>query len=1483
MKILNSKFPEPVPAKQLKQSAALPVGLFLVITTLFALLAPFKLFAQAPTISYSSPQTYTVGTAISALTPTSTGGLVGTQAYNPTPVTIAAGFNGPRGVAVDAGSNVYVADAGNGAVKKITPGGTPVTIGSGFNQPYGVAVDAAGNVYVADWGNNAIKKIPAGGGTTLTIGSGFNNPFGVAVDAAGNLYVTDGGGVKEIPAGGGTPVIIGSGGWGVAVDAAGNVYVTDSYNNAVKEIPAGGGTPITLASFTEVDGIGVDAAGNVYVATRGHTVTEIPAGGGAPLTIASGLNFPLGIAVDAAGNVYVADNQNNAVKKIIPVGGYYTGPFLPAGLTINTNTGVISGTPTVAGPAKNYTITAYNAIGSGKANLNIKIVAITDATLSNLTASSGAFDQVFVPGTNYYTQKVPHTTSGITLTPTANNPQATVTVNGTPVVSGTASGSISLNPGVNTITVIVTAQDGITKNTYILTVNRFVPATIASLSQIVVNPGVTITRVGSSLNYTGIVDYTTSSVTIIPTTANPFATVTVNGTPVVSGTATGSINLNPGSNIITLLCTAQDGITVLTYTVTITRGEFLSGLAPGVGSLSPVFAGGTTAYTETVGKLTTDISLTPTASDPTAIITVSGTTVASGTVSGSIPLVLGVNIIPVVITSADHLAVTTYTVTVTREKSFSDAALSRFTLTPATVLTQTTPGILSYTATVSNTTTSVTVTATTVDPTATVTVNGMPVASGTASGSISLKAGANTITITGIAPDGITTKTYTLIVTKPPSPNAGLANIALSSGTLNPAFVTGILSYTSSVSNATALITVTPTTADPTATVKINGITVPSGTASAKIPLTVGNNTIIAAVTAQDGVTTKTYVVVLTRVSNNAALSRFTLNPAAATMRQITPGILNYTGTVSNSTASVTVTPITVDPTSTVTVNGIAVAQGTPSGSISLNVGVNTITLICTAQDGVTTRTYTATVTRVKSANAELSSFWVRPGGMLQKTPGTVTYTGTVMYIDSSIAVCPTMADPNATVTVNGTLVASGFLSGSIGLKVGANTITIIGTAEDGVTTRTYTVVITRAAISTNADISYFFLVLPNDFDNFQIHTTPGTLDYRDMEGNSVAYIYLYIGLADLTAKKTVNGKPAPQGFFDKIALNVGANTVTVVCTAQDGITTKTYTLTITRKASSNAGLAKLALSSGALKPAFATATLSYTASVTNATTSITVTPTTADPTATVKVNGVTVTSGTASAGIPLTVGPNTLTTVVTAQDGVTTKTYTITVTRAPSTNAALSHFALTPATALTQTTPGLLNYTGNVSNATTSVTITPTTVDPTTAVKVNGKLIASGTTSGSISLSVGVNTIILVGTAQDGVSTRAYTLRLTRATGPLLNLRLPVSVDQPVKVAPIENDGVLVHQALSPNGDGINDFLVIEGIAAYPENRLTIINRNGALVYEAQGYDNTSKVFDGHSNKTGAMQVPGTYFYALDYRVNGVARHKTGFIVLKY
>ena len=104
-----------------------------------------------------------------------------------------------------------------------------------------------------------------------------------------------------------------------------------------------------------------------------------------------------------------------------------------------------------------------------------------------------------------------------------------------------------------------------------------------------------------------------------------------------------------------------------------------------------------------------------------------------------------------------------------------------------------------------------------------------------------------------------------------------------------------------------------------------------------------------------------------------------------------------------------------------------------------------------------------------------------------------------------------------------------------------------------------------------------------------------------------------------------------------------------------------------TLQVQASAFLSSLSLSAGTLNPAFAAATTSYTAAVSNATTSMTVTSTVADASATIKVNGTAVASGASSGSIALYVGTNTITTIVTAQDGSTTKTYTVTVTRAAS------------------------------------------------------------------------------------------------------------------------------------------------------------------------------------------------------------------------
>ena len=313
--------------------------------------------------------------------------------------------------------------------------------------------------------------------------------------------------------------------------------------------------------------------------------------------------------------------------------------------------------------------------------------------------------------------------------------------------------------------------------------------------------------------------------------------------------------------------------------------------------------------------------------------------------------------------------------------------------------------------------------------------------------------------------------------------------------------------------------------------------------------------------------------------------------------------------------------------------------------------------------------------------------------------------------------------------------------------------------------------------------------------------------------------------------------------------------------------------------------LSLLKLSNGVKMPVFKSSTTSYTANVVNGVTSTVVTAAMADPNATMLLNGTeAITANVASAPLALAIGPNTITIKVTAQNDTATQTYTVTVIRAAAKNdylasLKLSRGALSPVFAGTNT-----EYTATVVNGVSSLTVTPTADDPNATLLLNNTItIASGATSAPIALAVGPNTLTVQVTAADGVTKQTYTVTVTRATGATDSYGPGISVVKPDETPALANDGILVHQAVSPNGDGINDFLTIDNINQYPDNKLSIMNRNGQLIYETSGYDNNSKAFDGHSNKNGQMQLPGTYFYQLDYTVSGITKTKTGFLVLKY
>lgn len=104
----------------------------------------------------------------------------------------------------------------------------------------------------------------------------------------------------------------------------------------------------------------------------------------------------------------------------------------------------------------------------------------------------------------------------------------------------------------------------------------------------------------------------------------------------------------------------------------------------------------------------------------------------------------------------------------------------------------------------------------------------------------------------------------------------------------------------------------------------------------------------------------------------------------------------------------------------------------------------------------------------------------------------------------------------------------------------------------------------------------------------------------------------------------------------------------------------------------------------------------------------------------------------------------------------------------------------------------------------------------------------------------------------------------------------------QELQITDAAGEAIRVHPALSINGDGVNEFLSIDGIRDFPLNKVTIINRNGLKVFDIEGYDNEQHVFLGKS-KSGESLPQGTYFCLIEYQTDSHVKRKTGYFILKY
>jgi hypothetical protein len=278
---------------------------------------------------------------------------------------VGAAFNQPQALALDTAGNIWVSNCGtscsgsgnSGSVSELTAGSGYATgnnfaaVAALFNNPLGIALDASSNVWTVNFtgvlNTGSVSELTAASSylTGLNFAAGgaaFSNPGSIAFDSAANVWVANSGSVGELTASSGYLIGAKFAPVGAALDAPGGITLDASSNvwlanfvgtsnlGSVSELTAssahatGLNFAATGAAFNQSNSVAVDASGNLWVANSGGTgsVSELTAGS----SYATGFNFspsgaglsaPFSIALDASGNVWVVNNGNFSVTEML--------------------------------------------------------------------------------------------------------------------------------------------------------------------------------------------------------------------------------------------------------------------------------------------------------------------------------------------------------------------------------------------------------------------------------------------------------------------------------------------------------------------------------------------------------------------------------------------------------------------------------------------------------------------------------------------------------------------------------------------------------------------------------------------------------------------------------------------------------------------------------------------------------------------------------------------------------------------------------------------------------------------------------------------------------------------------------------------------------------------------------------------------------------------------------------------------------------
>lgn len=753
-----------------------------------------------------------------------------------------------------------------------------------------------------------------------------------------------------------------------------------------------------------------------------------------------------------------------------------------------------------------------------------RIAPNTDATLSDLTVSTGTLDPAFSAAEYDYTVKVPNSVDAITITGTANDSNATVSGDGV---------KNNLTVGDNNFTITVKAEDGHDGTPYKVKVIRQSNDTaLSALSVTSANGSLSPTFNKNTKTYTYTFNESVTSVTINATTTYAKASVQIGdeAASVHTATATG---INPNeTNSIVVKVTAEDGTTTDgEYTInfvrqrssvnTLKKLEIKNGTD--TYSLTPAFVAGATprSYTVTVPYEVDSVDIVAEATSLGATVSGNDTGIAVGFE----------DVVKTVTVHPEEGNDGVYTITIKRTKS-DEARLTDIRVN-GTSVTGFNENTLSYTLDdVGSSVDALTIDIDKKEEHANVVI----------SGNTGLTEGENTITITVTPQSGKTSeiKEYVLTVKKKSS-NASLASLTI---TDNATSGTGVLSPTFGTSSDDTYIYTYPKGAT-----KANIVAVSDHGASingdGEVTLSDGLEQSINVVP-EDG-TLRIYKVTFKEYKDNdSSLGSLSVMGDKEYATDFSETKLSYSYKVPSDVAKVTINATAKSAFA----KSVEISNANENGEVDLTSGINTITVKVTAEDDTTT-TYTISIEREINQNATLTDLKVKDGATeLTLTPSFVSST-TNYGVEVGYDV--TSVDIEATATTGATITATDLGTKNLN-TVGDNTFVINVTAEDGNTTGSYTVVVHRKSNDTSlSDLQASVGTLTKDND------TNYTLEVSDKESSVTITPSLSQGDASVTNKDQLN--------------NINLNTITdnkieFEVVAEDNNYKETYTINVVKLSS---------------------------------------------------------------------------------------------------------------------------------------------------------------------------------------------------------------------------------------------------------------------------------------------------------------------------